>query len=72
LIKKPNWILTEKTKLDFDKKNTQLRVEEKKKKKKKRYSWNTVLTPTRRQKPAHKSPTAAGMRKYKRYVKIKQ
>jgi hypothetical protein len=27
---------------------------------------NTVLTPTHRQKPTHKSPTAAGMRKYNR------
>jgi hypothetical protein len=37
------------------------------KKKKKRYALNTGLTSTRRQKPTHKSPTAAGMRKYNRY-----
>jgi hypothetical protein len=45
-------------------KKAQLGVEEKKIKK--NTSQNTVLTPTRRQKPTHKSPTAAGMRKYNR------
>jgi hypothetical protein len=28
--------------------------------------FNTVFTPTRRQKPTHKSPTAAGMREHNR------
>jgi hypothetical protein len=53
-------------------KKAQLGVEEKKKKEKKIPSENTVLTPTRRQKPTHKSPTAAGMRKYNRSVKPKK
>jgi hypothetical protein len=43
-----------------------------KKKKKENTSQNTVLTPTRRQKPTHKSPTAAGMRKYKRSAQPKK
>jgi hypothetical protein len=34
--------------------------------KKKKASLNTALPPTRRQKPTHKSPTAAGMRQCKR------
>jgi hypothetical protein len=53
--------LTKKAQLDFDKKR-----------KKEKKAWNTVLTPTRRQKPAHKSPTAAGMRKYNRSTKSKK
>ena len=32
---------------------------------------NTVFTPTRRQKPPHKSPTAAGMREHNRSNAIK-
>jgi hypothetical protein len=35
-------------------------------------SSNTVLTHTRRQKPAHKSPTAAGMREHNRSRKLKK
>jgi hypothetical protein len=58
------------TQLNFDKKNTQLRFD--KNIKKKKPSWNTVLTPTRRQKPTHKSPTAAGMRKYNRSATLKK
>ena len=50
-------------KLDVDRK-TKLDVE--KKIKKERASENTVFTPTRRQKPTHKSPTAAGMREHNR------
>jgi gentisate 1,2-dioxygenase len=63
-------MLTEKNQTGFRKKNARLRVEEKKRKK--RCTPNTVLTPTHRQKPAHKSPTAAGMRKYKRSMKAKK
>jgi hypothetical protein len=44
--------------------DAQLGVEEKKEKE--NTASNTVLTPTHRQKPTHKSPTAAGMRKYNR------
>jgi hypothetical protein len=58
--KKQNWMLTRKM-------HNYVLTE--KKEKKETSSWNTVLTPTRRQKPAHKSPTAAGMRKYNRSVK---
>jgi hypothetical protein len=47
-------------------------VLKKKIKKNKGMTLNTVLTPTHRQKPAHKSPTAAGMRKYNRSVKAKK
>jgi hypothetical protein len=43
-----------------------------KKKIKKKPSWNTVLPPTHRQKPTHKSPTAAGMRQHKRSAKSKK
>jgi hypothetical protein len=43
-------------------------VLKKKKEKKKRRPQNTVLAPTRRQKPTHKSPTAAGMREYNRSI----
>jgi hypothetical protein len=50
--KKQNWILTKKMH------NYVL----KKIKKKKTPAPNTALTPTRRQKPPHKIPTAAGMR----------
>jgi hypothetical protein len=49
LTKKPNWTLTEKTKLDCDKKNAQLRVEEKKIKK----EHCTAANPP--QKPTHKA-----------------
>jgi hypothetical protein len=31
-----------------------------------------VFTPTRRQKPTHKSPTAAGMREHNRSMKAKK
>ena len=40
------------------------------KKEKKGKAWNTALTPTRRQKPTHKSPTAAGMRECNRSFEI--
>jgi hypothetical protein len=43
-----------------------------KKKKKEKTSSNTALPPTRRQKPTHKSPTAAGMRQCKRSVQAKK
>jgi hypothetical protein len=33
---------------------------------------NTVFTPTHRQKPTHKSPTAAGMREHNRSVQAKK
>jgi hypothetical protein len=66
----PASILTD-AKLGVDKK-AKLGFEEKKKKKKEMTAENTVLTPTRRQKPTHKSPTAAGMRKYKRSVQAKK
>jgi hypothetical protein len=41
------------------------------KKIKKKTAENTALTPTRRQKPTHKSPTAAGMRECNRSLKPK-
>jgi hypothetical protein len=41
-------------------------------KNKKNTSWNTVFTPTRRKKPTHKSPTAAGMREHNRSMKTKK
>jgi hypothetical protein len=44
-------------------------LKKKEKKRKKNTSANTVLTPTRRQKPTHKSPTAAGMREHNRSLK---
>jgi hypothetical protein len=47
-------------------------LKKKKKKRKKNTSSNTVLTPTRRQKPTHKSQTAAGMRKYNRSPPLKK
>jgi hypothetical protein len=47
-------------------KKAKLRVEKIKKNKKKMAAENTALTPTRRQKPTHKSPTAAGMRECNR------
>ncbi len=42
------------------------------KKIKKTASRNTVFTPTRRQKPTHKSPTAAGMREHNRSAQSKK
>jgi hypothetical protein len=33
---------------------------------------NTVFTPTRHQKPTHKSQTAAGMREHKRWLQAKK
>jgi hypothetical protein len=47
-------------------------VLKKKNKKKETTSQNTALTPTRRKKPAHKSPTAAGMRKCNRSAQPKK
>jgi hypothetical protein len=41
------------------------------KKKKKKTSSNTALPPTRRPKPTHKSPTAAGMRQCHRSAETK-
>ena len=43
-----------------------------KKNKKETAAENTALTPTRRQKPTHKSPTAAGMREHNRSRKLKK
>jgi hypothetical protein len=63
--------LTKKTKLDVDRKNAQLRVEEKKKKKKERCTPNTALPPTRR-KSQHTKPKAAGMRQCNRWVLSKR
>jgi hypothetical protein len=65
--------LTEK-KLDFDKKmhNYVLTKKRKKKKKKENTSQNTALPPTRRQKPTHKIPTAAGMRQCNRSATSKK
>jgi hypothetical protein len=51
---------------DFPNFRTTCVVTKKIKKIKKKPSWNTVFTPTHRQKPTHKSPTAAGMRKHNR------
>jgi hypothetical protein len=45
---------------------------EKNKKNKKKTAENTVLPPTRRQKPTHESPTAAGIRQCKRSLQPKK
>jgi hypothetical protein len=44
----------------------------KKKRKKEKTAENTALTPTHRQKPTHKTPTAAGMRKCNRSLQSKR
>jgi hypothetical protein len=58
LTKKPNKVLTEKKKLDVDKKKHNYVL--KKKKKKETTSQNTVLTPTPLQNPPH-NPKRSGV-----------
>jgi hypothetical protein len=62
-------MLTEKRKLDVDKKIHNYVLTEKKKKK--TSSWNTALPPTRRKSP-HTKPSAAGMRQCNRSLKPKK
>jgi hypothetical protein len=62
--------LTKKARLDFDKK-AKLGFD-RKKKRKKGMTLNTAQPPTRRQKPTHKSPTAAGMRQCNRSLQSKK
>ena len=61
-------MLTEKNKLDFDKKHNYVLTE---KNKKERASANTALPPTRR-KSQHTKPKAAGMRQCNRSMKAKK
>jgi hypothetical protein len=69
LTKKPNLILTEKTKLDLDKKMHNYVL---KKKRKKTSSWNTALPPTRRQKPTHEKPSGGGYAAVQTFCTIKK